>query len=101
MSGDHAAAVVDNQADGDGYVDVAEEGNLLRQIVFDDLKDLLRKIRDSIRVPIEYIDMQNDQVGNRLEDWCGGRIILTRQGREDRRRREQQQGGTDQQRFHL
>src|SRR5688500_7015614 len=96
--GDHAAAVIDDQANGDRYVYVAEEGNLLRLIVFGDLKDLLGKIRNSIRASVEHVDMQNDQFGYALED-RHGRIVLTRRSGEYRQHREQQQGRTGQ-RFH-
>ena len=75
-AGQHAGAVVHQQAYGNRCVLAAEHGDCLRGAVLDDLKDVLREIAHRITAPVEHSDLQDDQIGFGGEGRFGGWLIL-------------------------
>src|SRR5690348_8381696 len=60
---EHAGAVVDDEAHRDRDVGVIEEGDWLRNAVFEYLECTLRKIRHRIGFAVEHVHVQHHDVG--------------------------------------
>ena len=58
----HASTVVNHQPNGDGHIFVAERFNLLRDLVFIDLKVFLAESGDRSALVIPHGCLQNDQI---------------------------------------
>jgi hypothetical protein len=88
----HAAAVVHDQAEADGNVFLLEDGQLLLDFVLQDLEVVLYQSGDEHAAVIQHGNVQNDQVGlrldpksvirrRRLRGWRRGRLRAGRNGR--------------------
>src|SRR5215207_10294083 len=76
----HRARQVEDDADGDGRVVLAEEADLLRPLPFEDGEGRLREPRDAAARTVRHRDVEGDEVGVDDEALVVVRLLAGRRG---------------------